>query len=37
VLLSERFEMAQPGAGAADDAVLAAAVPVPVTPLLAAS
>jgi predicted ATPase len=34
VLLSERFEMTRPGAGAADGAPLAGAVPVPVTPLL---
>ena len=34
VLLSERFEMARSGEGAADEAPLAGAVPVPVTPLL---
>jgi predicted ATPase len=34
VLLSERFEMAGPGAGAADEARLAGSVPVPATPLL---
>ena len=34
VLLSERFEMTQPGAAAADEARLAGAVPVPATPLL---
>jgi hypothetical protein len=34
VLLSERFEMTRPGAGAADEAPLAGAVPVPATPLL---
>ena len=34
VLLSERFEMTRPGVGAADEAPLAGAVPVPVTPLL---
>jgi predicted ATPase len=34
VLLSERFEMTQPGLGAADEAGLAGAVPVPATPLL---
>jgi predicted ATPase len=34
LLLSERFEMTQPGAGAADAAPLAGAVPVPATPLL---
>jgi predicted ATPase len=34
VLLSERFELARPGEGAADEASLAGAVPVPVTPLL---
>jgi predicted ATPase len=34
VLLSERFEMTQPGAGAADEAPLTGAVPVPATPLL---
>ena len=34
VLLSERFEMTQPGAGAADEAPLAGAVPVPATPLV---
>ena len=34
VLLSERFEMARPGAGAADEAPLAGALPVPATPLL---
>src|SRR5580693_5188590 len=34
VLLSERFEMTQPGKGAADEAPLAGAVPVPATPLL---
>jgi hypothetical protein len=34
VLLSERFEMTRPGAGAADAAPLAGAVPVPATPLL---
>ena len=34
VLLSERFEMTRSGEGAADEAPLAAAVPVPVTPLL---
>jgi predicted ATPase len=36
VLLSERFEMTQPGTGvgAADEAPLAGAVPVPATPLL---
>jgi predicted ATPase len=34
VLLSERFEMTSPGAGTADDAPPAGALPVPVTPLL---
>ncbi|HWN01032.1 MAG TPA: DUF4062 domain-containing protein, partial [Streptosporangiaceae bacterium] len=34
VLLSERFEMTRPGEGAADDAPLAGALPVPPTPLL---
>ena len=34
VLLSERFEITRSGEGAADEAPLAAAVPVPVTPLL---
>jgi predicted ATPase len=34
VLLSERFEMTRSGAGAADEAPLAGAVPVPATPLL---
>ena len=34
VLLSERFEMTRPGAGGADEAPLAGAVPVPATPLL---
>jgi predicted ATPase len=34
VLLSERFEMARPGEGAADEARLAGSVPVPATPLL---
>jgi hypothetical protein len=34
VLLSERFEMARPGDGAAGDSPLAGAVPVPATPLL---
>jgi predicted ATPase len=34
VLLSERFEMTQPGAGAADEAPLVGAVPVPATPLV---
>jgi predicted ATPase len=34
VLLSERFEMTQSGAGAADEAPLAGALPVPVTPLV---
>ena len=34
LLLSERFEMTEPGAGAADEAPLAGAVPVPATPLL---
>jgi predicted ATPase len=34
VLLSERFEMTRSGEGAADEAPLAAALPVPVTPLL---
>jgi predicted ATPase len=34
VLLSERFEMARSGEGAADAAPLAGAVPVPATPLL---
>src|ERR1700742_346219 len=34
VLLSERFEMTRSGGGAADEAPLAGAVPVPVTPLL---
>src|SRR6201997_3115259 len=34
VLLSERFEMTRSGEGAADEAPLAGAVPVPVTPLL---
>ena len=34
VLLSERFEMTRPGEGAADQAPLAGAVPVPTTPLL---
>src|SRR5215469_468797 len=34
VLLSERFEMARPGRGAAEDLPLAGAVPVPVTPLV---
>jgi len=34
VLLSERFEMTRPGAGARDDAPLAGALPVPVTPLV---
>ena len=34
VLLSERFEMARPGAGAADDGPLAGVLPVPVTPLV---
>ncbi len=34
VLLSERFEMARPGAGAGDDAPLAGALPVPATPLV---
>jgi predicted ATPase len=34
VLLSERFEMTRSGEGAADEAALAGAVPVPVTPLL---
>ena len=34
VLLSERFEMTRPGEGAADEAPLAGAVPVPATPLL---
>ena len=34
VLLSERFAMSLPGAGAAEDLALAGAVPVPVTPLV---
>ena len=34
VLLSERFEMTRPGEGAADEAPLAGALPVPATPLL---
>src|ERR1700742_4504299 len=34
VLLRERFEMTRSGGGAADEAPLAGAVPVPVTPLL---
>jgi predicted ATPase len=34
VLLSERFERTRPGAGAADEAPLAGALPVPATPLL---
>jgi predicted ATPase len=34
VLLSERFEMTRPGAGGGDDVPLAAALPVPITPLL---
>src|ERR1700742_2376362 len=34
VLLSERFEMTQPGEGAADERPSAGAVPVPATPLL---
>jgi predicted ATPase len=34
VLLSERFEMARPGDGAAGDSPLAGALPVPATPLL---
>src|SRR5271165_6099514 len=34
VLLSERFAMSRPGAGAAEDVALAGAVPVPVTPLV---
>jgi predicted ATPase len=34
VLLSERFEMTQPGLGAAGEAPLAGAVPAPATPLL---
>jgi predicted ATPase len=34
VLLSERFEMTRSGEGAADEAPLAGALPVPVTPLL---
>jgi predicted ATPase len=34
VLLSERFEMTRSGAGGADEAPLAGAVPVPATPLL---
>jgi predicted ATPase len=34
VLLSERFEMSRPGAGAAGDAPLAGAVPAPATPLV---
>jgi predicted ATPase len=34
VLLSERFEMTQPGGDAAEGAPLAGAVPVPATPLL---
>ena len=34
VLLSERFEMTRPGAGGADEAPLAGALPVPATPLL---
>src|ERR1700729_2625407 len=34
VLLSERFEMTLPGAGAADEEPTAGAVPVPATPLL---
>ena len=34
VLLSERFEMARSGGGAAGEAPLAGAVPVPATPLL---
>jgi len=34
VLLSERFEMTRPGEGAADEAPLAGALPVPPTPLL---
>ena len=34
MLLSERFEMTRPGEGAADEAPLAGAVPVPATPLL---
>jgi predicted ATPase len=34
VLLSERFELTQPGAGAADGAPTAGAAPVPATPLL---
>src|SRR3984957_9195851 len=34
VLLSERFEMTLPGAGTADEAPLAGAVPAPATPLL---
>ena len=33
-LLSERFAMSGPGAGAAEDLALAGAVPVPVTPLV---
>jgi tetratricopeptide (TPR) repeat protein len=34
VLLSERFEMTRPGAGARDDVPLAGLLPVPVTPLV---
>ena len=34
VLLSERFEMTRPDQGAADEAPLAGAVPVPATPLV---
>ena len=34
VLLSERFEMTRSGAGAADEAPLGGAVPVPATPLM---
>ena len=34
VLLSERFAMARPGGGAAEDLLLAGAVPVPATPLV---
>jgi len=34
VLLSERFEMTRPGQGAADEAPLAGAFPVPATPLV---
>jgi predicted ATPase len=34
LLLSERFELTRPGAGAAAEAQLAGALPVPITPLL---